>query len=287
MPQLRPGPQKIPLHHRNTVDVGLTGLDIQEKVAFVEAAFWNAYPFGRDDVASVRTEVIRSDKADAKTNAEATAVWRITMRDPDESKVGRSFTNALIHTALASIPGLYALSGAPTGGRPYGVYRPGLVPAALVPARVTLPDGTVLEVSSALDHDGGSSSAVEAPTPPTAQRPPPGPTVSAPLGQIVGARSGDKGGDANLGVFARSEAAWTWLEGYLTVDKLNELLPETASLAVERHELPNLWSLNFVIRGLLDEGVAASTRQDAQAKSLGEWLRSRFVDIPAALMSAE
>jgi hypothetical protein len=108
--------------------------------------------------------------------------------------------------------------------------------------------------------------------------------VAVPLGLIVGARSGDKGGNANLGVFARSDEAWAWLNEFLTIDRLRRLLPETADLVVTRHPLPSLRSLNFVIVGLLQEGVAASTRQDGQAKSLGEWLRARVVDAPASLL---
>ncbi|MGH9136094.1 MAG: AtuA-related protein, partial [Acidimicrobiales bacterium] len=114
---------------------------------------------------------------------------------------------------------------------------------------------------------------------------PSGDAVAAPIGRVVGARSGDKGGNANLGVFARSDEAWAWLDGFLTVDRLRALLPETADLDVERFRFPNLRALNFAIHGLLQEGVAASTRQDGQAKSLGEWLRARIVDIPAALLS--
>ena len=102
---------------------------------------------------------------------------------------------------------------------------------------------------------------------------------------MVGARSGDKGGNANLGVFARNDAAWAWLDAFLTIDRLRELLPEIAELPVRRYPLPALRSLNFVIHGLLEEGVAASTRQDPQAKSLGEWLRAREVEIPEALLS--
>ena len=132
---------------------------------------------------------------------------------------------------------------------------------------------------------GGSASGFEAaPLEPMGQIPSPPatdvPTRRAPLGTLVGARSGDKGGDANLGVFVRRPEAWPWLSSLLTVDTLVGLLPELAGLAVERHELPNLLAINFVIRGLLEEGVAASTRTDAQAKSLGEWLRARWVDIP-------
>jgi hypothetical protein len=115
---------------------------------------------------------------------------------------------------------------------------------------------------------------------------PDGPTIPAPIGRVVGTRSGDKGGDANLGVFARTPEAWAWLDRFLTVERLRELLPEAADLDIERHPLPNLLSVNFVLRGILGEGVAASTRQDGQAKSLGEWLRARVVDVPAPLLEA-
>ena len=111
-----------------------------------------------------------------------------------------------------------------------------------------------------------------------------GETRRVPLGRVVGARSGDKGGDANLGAWARGEAAYGWLREFLTVPRLRELLPETAPLAVERYELPNLRALNFVLPGLLGDGVAASTRFDPQAKALGEWLRSRVVDVPEELL---
>jgi hypothetical protein len=113
---------------------------------------------------------------------------------------------------------------------------------------------------------------------------PGGPTVPIALGRVFGARSGDKGGNANLGVFARSGDAYAWLAEHLTVERLRQLLPEAADLRVERFELPNIWSVNFVIHGLLQEGVAASTRQDGQAKGLGEWLRARIVDLPLELV---
>jgi len=113
---------------------------------------------------------------------------------------------------------------------------------------------------------------------------PGGELVPVPLGRIVGARSGDKGGNANLGVFARTDDAWAWLDSFLTVERLQQLLPEAATLEVQRYRLPALRSLNFVLVGLLQEGVAASTRQDGQAKSLGEWLRARVVEVPATLV---
>jgi hypothetical protein len=273
--------------YRNDVAVALTGLDVEEKAAVVEAAFWAACPYGPDDFASVRTRVVRTDHVDPTSNEAATASWRITVKDPDERKVGRAFSNAFIETALASIPGLYGLSGGPSAATPFGVYRPALVPADLVPQYVHVGSATV-QVDSVAPANGAATTAVDLdgdvdgdggaapPLPETG-------TVRLPLGRLVGARSGDKGGDANLGVFARSDAAYEWLVGFLTVERLRELLPEAAGLEVDRYALPGIRSLNIVLRGLLEEGVAASSRQDAQAKSLGEWLRARVVDVPASL----
>jgi hypothetical protein len=267
--------------YRNSIEVALTGLNIEAKAEFAAAAFWDVCPFSQNDFATVRSRVIRTDKLDPASNEEATAVWRLTVKDPDERKVGRAFSNAMIETALASIPGMYALSGAPTAATPYGVYRPAVVDADLVPQYVHLAGGASVQVDSVAPP--GSVSVEPAAGPPAAA--PVDGATAAPLGAIVGARSGDKGGDANLGVFARSDESWAWLDQFLTIDKLGELLPEAAELPIERHAFPNLRSVNFVIHGLLEEGVAASTRRDAQAKSLGEWLRARVVDIPTSLLS--
>jgi hypothetical protein len=108
--------------------------------------------------------------------------------------------------------------------------------------------------------------------------------VKAPLGTLFGARSGDKGGDANVGVWARSDAGYTWLAEFLTVERFRELVPEAVALEIHRYELPNLRALNFVVVGLLGQGVTASTRPDPQAKALGEYLRARIVDLPEDLL---
>ena len=267
---------------RHDLAVALTGLDIEAKAELVEAAFWAACPIGPEDVASVTTRVVRTDKTDPHSNEEAVASWRITLKDPDEHKVGRAVANAMIEMALATIPGFFGLSGGPGGARPYGVYRPAVVPADLVPQHVVVLDGDRTVVDSVAPPPSGPVEVEPVPGP--VARPHAGDVVAAPIGRVVGARSGDKGGNANLGVFARTDEAWAWLDDFLTVERLQSLLPEAADLRVDRHRLPNLRSLNFVLHGLLEEGVAASTRQDAQAKSLGEWLRARVVDVPAALL---
>ncbi len=160
------------------------------------------------------------------------------------------------------------------------VYEPARIPSGLVPQEVVLLGGEARRVESVIPD--GAAKVTPAPEP-KAERPT-GPTRRAPLGHVVGARSGDKGGNANLGVFARDDAAWAWLDHFLTTERLRALLPEVARFQVERHRLPNLRSLNFVVIGLLEEGVAAATRQDGQAKSLGEWLRARVAEVPEALL---
>lgn len=265
---------------RNEMNIALTGLDIEAKAALVEKAFWAACPVARGEFAQVSTRLIRTDKADPPTNEEAVAIWRISVKDPDENKVGRLFANAVTELALATIPGFFVIGSGPSAGRAFGVYEPGLISATLVAQEVII-DDDVHRVDSVAPS--GDVDPVPALPPPTEVFP--GPTVRAALGRVAGTRSGDKGGNANLGVFVRGAAAWAWLDAALTTERLRELLPEVAALRIDRHRLPLLRSLNFVIHGLLEEGVAASTRQDAQAKSLGEWLRAREMEIPEALLT--
>ncbi len=265
--------------YRNTIEIALTGLDIEAKARLAQDAFWDVAPSTPGDFDSVTSRVLRTDKPDPESNEQATAIWRLTVKDPDEVKVGRAFSNPMIETALSSIPGLYSPRGGPTKAEPYGVFRPASVPAELVPQYVHIA-GQTYEVESAAP---GGEVTVEPRGGPDAVAPG-GPRVEAPLGRVAGARSGDKGSDANLGVFVRSDSAWAWLDGFLTTARLRELLPETGPLRIDRHRFPNLRALNFVIHGLLEEGVSASTRQDPQAKSLGEWLRARVVEMPETLL---
>ena len=274
---------------RSEISVALTGLDIEAKAALVEEAFWRACPHPRYEYAKTTTRVVRTDKADPATNEEATAVWRLSVFDADEAKLGRTLSDTMNELALATIPGMFS-PGSASRPRAYGVYKPATVPSDLVPQYVTFLDGerTVVDpaipvtqaVSTSNDAVADSAGAGTAYSGSGAGW---GPTATVALGMVVGARSGDKGGNANLGVFARSAEAFAWLDSFLTVAKLRELLPEAAPLVIDRHRLANIWSLNFVIHGLLGEGVAASDRQDPQAKSLGEWLRVRLVEVPVEL----
>lgn len=266
---------------RSTTSLYLTGLNVEEKAALVEQALWSSVPGGRAAFDSVDVRLLRTSHHDPDTNERATSELRITVRDHDENKVGRAFSTLITELGLSSYPGFYS-DGSPARAQAFGVYWPALVPTSLVFQEVVVGGGRRLRVECTTS----GPSAVEAPVPEpsTPGGPEPSHTCRRPLGCVVGARSGDKGGNANLGVWARSSDGYSWLAAFLTVERLRALLPEVASLEVTRYQLPNILALNFVISGLLGEGVAATARPDAQAKSLGEWLRARVVDIPEVLV---
>ncbi|MEW2081524.1 acyclic terpene utilization AtuA family protein [Streptomyces sp. NPDC005283] len=264
---------------RNEVVFVLTGLDIEAKARLVQEQLEEA--FGKSRPAEVRWELARTERPDGDTEERASAYLRLVVRDSDPEKVGRAVSGAAIELALGSYPGFH-VTAPPGKGAPYGVFEAEYVDAAEVTHTAVLPDGRRVAVRTPV-HTKEAGHLEEAGALPEALDTP-GPHRAAPLGLIAGARSGDKGGDANVGVWARTDDAWRWLAHELTVDRFRALLPETTGLSVVRHVLPNLRALNFTVEGILGEGVAAQARFDPQAKALGEWLRSRYVDIPEELL---
>ncbi len=261
---------------RNAMTFVLTGLDIEAKAELVRRQLESGLTV---KPAELEWTLARTDHTDADTEEAASALLRCVVRDPDPGNVGRQFSAAAVELALASYPG-FTVTAPPGDGQVYGVFTPGYVSAAEVPHIAVHPDGTRTEIHCATETlELAAADAAPLPDPLPA-----GPTRRAPLGLIAGARSGDKGGSANVGVWVRTDEQWRWLANTLTVELLRELLPETADLDVTRHVLPNLRAVNFVIEGILGQGVAYQARFDPQAKGLGEWLRSRHVDIPESIL---
>ena len=275
-----PPTYKVCLNHlggfRNQAIFFLVGLDIEEKAKLLREQF-EAGLTRRPQ--HLDWSLVRSDREDAATQEEATASLRVMAKDPDAKVVGRAFSALGVELALGTYPGFF-MTAPPGDGVPYGVYTAAYVDAREVPHTAVLADGTRLEIAPSVQ-----TLALAQIDPPALPTPlPEGPTERTALGRLAATRSGDKGGSANVGVWVQSEEAWRWLAHTLTVDKLQALLPETAAHPVKRHLLPQLRGMNFVIEGLLGEGVASSSRFDAQAKALGEWLRSRHLDIPLSLL---
>lgn len=303
---------------RNELTLVLTGLDIEAKADLARRQFLDALP---TRPAQLTWRLARLDRADAPTQQEAAALLTVVGRDPDERAVGRGFANAAVEVALGSYPGFFATSP-PAAGSPYGVFTPGFVPQGVPAHEVVHDDGRVEAIAPPTrtrplaPATGGTDRAAGGHPAPAGEDPGPewhdasageksGPgwedasggedsaydlaerTRRRPLGTLAGARSGDKGGAANIGVWVRDARAYPWLAGLLTEDRVRALIPEAAGLPITITRLPNLRAVNIVLDGLLGEGVAFNARFDPQAKGLGEWLRSRVVDIPESLLPQE
>lgn len=261
---------------RNAATFVLTGLDIDAKADLIRRQLDTALV---DRPAEVQWTLARTDRDDADTEQTASALFSCTVRDPSADKVGRRFSSAAVELALASYPGFHT-TAPPSDAAVYGVFTAGFVPASEVEHVAVRADGTVVPIPPAAE----TLELGPAGQPPPPEPLPPGPTTRLPLGTVAGARSGDKGGGANIGVWVRTDEQWRWLANDLTVDKVRELLPEAADLPITRHLLPSIRAVNFVIDGILGQGVAYQARFDPQAKGLGEWLRSRHVDIPEQVL---
>lgn len=265
--------------HGNAVTLLLAGLDIEKKAKIVEETLFASLG-GKDTLQDMQIQLIRSDKKDPPSNEEAYAYLRISVMDPD-SKKAALFSTKFIELALCTVPGL-ALTAPPDKGRPIIQHWPALISQEKVPQTVVIgKESFAIEPIKADQNQ-------PAPKPPAVKIPPAptGKTVAVPLGRLYAARSGDKGGNANLGIWAKTPAAYAFLKNFLTVPKLKTLLCDMAPFHIDRYELPNLLALNFYIRGVLGDGVAASQRLDPQAKTLGEYLRAKVVDVPEALLQA-
>ena len=266
--------------YRNGIDLILTGMDIKEKSeAFLDALFNSVG--GREQFDEVSVNLHRTDKENPNSNEEAMATLSLSVKSKDPELVGRLFSAKIIELSLASYPGFFSAGGGKKPG-PVIVYWPALVGSEHITEYVHL-DGKVTEIipSSQLNlNDVFYQKNVEDISPI-----PSGETKRCLFGQIYGARSGDKGGCANIGVWAKTDLSYSFLYDFLTVEKLKELMPDLNRFKIDRYELSNINSLNFYIHGILEDGVSSNNRVDGQAKSLGEYLRAKIIDMPKLIIN--
>jgi Acyclic terpene utilisation family protein AtuA len=273
---------------RNAMTLALTGAQVASKARFAAETVWAGIPGGRAGFAETAEDL------SGDLTGGGLAYLRLAVRGEDEHSVGRAFSGAVVETSLSSYPGTFFTS-APSGAQGVARYWPTTVGAGAVTPRVEC-DGRPVPVTPLGVFGGGGGGGGGAPTsvaPVVAdatdpERPSGGPvdTVVVPLWVLVGARSGDKGGDANVGLWADDDGVAAWLQHDFSTALFKALLPEVEAYPVSRYPLPNLRAVNFVVHGILGWGVASNLRLDTQAKGLGELLRSRTVEVPAALVAS-
>jgi hypothetical protein len=264
---------------RNGTEILLTGLDIQEKAKLATDLIFNNVG-GKEQFDKVDIQLNRTEKHDPQSNEEAQASLRIAVMSKNPDLVGRMFSAKITELALASIPGYTGRGGMPSG--PYIEYWPALIDSRYIKEKVHF-EGKITEVipTSQLDLEETSYQKI----PYKNALPEFNSTIKVPFGRLYGTRSGDKGGCANLGVWAKTSDSFAFLYDFLTIEKLKELLPDLKEFKIDRHELPNILSINFYIHDLLQDGVSSSTRLDGQAKSLGEYIRAKNIEAPEYLIN--
>jgi hypothetical protein len=264
--------------YRNSMTIILTGLDIEKKAKIVKEALFSS--FGeKGTFENMDVQLIRSEKADPEINEEAFAYLRISVLDPSPKKVALLSTK-LVELALANIPGFTA-TAPPSKGTPAIMHWPALISSRHIQQTVHVDKEIITVESVAGQETKGEEPEGHIYVPEL----PKGDTIAAPFGRVFATRSGDKGGNANLGVWARTTEAFEFLNAFLTLDKLKELLGDLKAYEIERYELPNLLAINFYIKGFLGDGVAASLKSDPQAKTLGEYLRAKIVEMPKNILA--
>ena len=258
--------------YKNSMELIVTGLDIEEKAKIFTDELFRSLG-GKDEFDDVSIQLIRTDKEEPLTNEEAMAILKVDVKSSSPEKVGRIFSAKVIELALANYPGWTAQSEIKQAS-PFISYWPALVDSKNVEEKLHINNKSkVIEIVKheeqpinleKINIDEYVSKDIE----------------KINFGRIFGTRSGDKGGCANLGVWAKDASSYSYLYHFLTVEQLKKLLPDLECFEIERYELPNIFALNFYVKGILENGVSSNNRKDGQAKSLGEYLGTKLIDCP-------
>ena len=264
---------------RNGMEIILTGIDIEDKAKVFTDALFNSVG-GQDQFEEVSIQLHRTDKENPITNEEAMASLVISVKSSNPDLVGRLFSAKIIELALANIPGFFAQSGPKSSG-PVIVYWPALIDSKHVKEKVHI-DGKEIEVLPTTQLDFEEIYYQREPF--NIEEINMTDQLEIFFGDLFGTRSGDKGGCANLGVWAKNKNTYSFLYNFLTVERIKELMPDLNKYKVERFELPNIYSLNFYIHDILQDGVSSNNRKDSQAKSLGEYLRAKKILVPKEIV---
>lgn len=111
-------------------------------------------------------------------------------------------------------------------------------------------------------------------------------TQNARFGDIVQARSGDKGANINIGFFVRKHEHYSWLQSFLTTERMKWLMGKDwrNDYFVERCEFPRIAAVHFVIYGPLGRGVSSCRLLDSLGKGFADYIRDRVIKVPTQFL---
>ena len=263
--------------YKNGMELIVTGLDIPEKAKIFTDELFRSLG-GKEQFDDVSIQLYRTDKKNPETNEEAMAILKIVVKSKTPEIVGRIFSAKIIELALANYPGWTSQSDIKQG-TPFISYWPALVDSKKIQEHLHFNgETTVIEREHYKEANEKPNQDIKIEPLPDEEM------LEIEFGRIFGTRSGDKGGCANLGVWAKDDDSYRYLYHFLSVKKLKELMPDLSEFEIDRYELPNIKSLNFYVRGLLENGVSSNNRKDGQAKSLGEYLGVKMIGCPKSLL---
>lgn len=279
----------------------ISGPDAKAKAEVFAKVFWERLGSelkraGLSPIEASHTEYIGSDSTHSTLTPRHVAtevLLRLSARDHVQDKLN-VFRKLLPSLILSGPSGVAVTGGAPVISDIVS-YWP-----ALMPQEHALPNVTVFELKSGSDKSsrvaekrglawpktGGSADVKTKPVDPHGQELSKlsSKKISVTLMQIAHARSGDKGDTANIGLIGRSSACYAWIRDNITAKMVKEWFGEICHGKVERFEVPNLWSLNFLLEESLGGGGTMSLHIDAQGKTLSQALLRCRVEVPEDLL---
>lgn len=270
----------------------VSGPDTLRKAHKAAEIFWDLAG-GRESYDAALTQFVGWDAAHPPLGAEepSEVLMQLSVLDRDKAKINNAFAPMVVGCMLQSMPGMIMPQdqGRPRASDVVG-HWPALIGRELVTATVTV--GDVHEEVSSLAAATTAAGTVDATL--LADRPDPvaglapladGELTTVPLVRLCLARSGDKGDTANVGVIARSPHVYRWLLDHLTADVVKQHFKGAVLGEVERHPMPNLLAVNFLLHESLGGGGTSSLRFDNQGKTYAQFLLSMPVTVPAALLA--
>ena len=214
--------------------------------------------------------------------AEATMVIRMAVAAQERAEIEK-FRAGFSSFGLGGMPGLTCEFITPI--TPRMEYWPGIVEQRECRHQIMLGDGKKISITLPdMAADAATSGKPVAAQSGDLSRF--GPTRRAPLGEIIYTRSGDKGGDASLGVWCRSPEALPWVTAYLTGARVHRLMGLADTVSVDAFPLPNIHGQLYILRGYFGRSGTGNIGLDQIGKGLGEFLRSCIVDIPVSLLKS-